>query len=237
MTRGAGTGDFNQGMTMGMTWQVFVRALATSLILLLSCTSPSYAATIVKWDFSDNNNTVDVIAANVSSTTFDAGPGLIDVSFAGMAAARGWKPSTSAADAETRGDFWTFTVTANAGFQFDLVDLTLDEMVETDGPVMFQLWANGSPAGSAMSTSNGSFANHVIPLTGFDNLTSFAVRILAWNAHDNGDTADWFVDNVTLNGLVEQEVASQPSPVPEPASLLLVGAGAAGYALRRRRGL
>ena len=120
------------------------------------------AAPLVVYNFNDLNGTADMIAAELTSTDFTSGDGLSSEGFAYAAAnGRGWNPSDDAAQALADGNFWTFTLSAQPGYVFDVDSLTLDEWRENSGPMQFQLFAGGSLIGSALSTSSGSL-NHVI---------------------------------------------------------------------------
>ena len=194
------------------------------------------AAEILVFNFTDQDAVADVVAAGLTSTDFTNGGGLTHPEFvSGAAAARGWHTSDSADDAETAGAFWTFTLSSQPGYVFDVTSLSLDEWSEEKGPIAFQLWADGAFIESALAT-NDSFTNHVIDAS-FDDVTELVVRILGWGAKNNGDDADWFVDNVTVNGSVTQVNTRDPEPdaaVPEPASLLLLGTGLLLAARRAR---
>jgi hypothetical protein len=216
-------------------------ALLSALSFVLIGTSAS-ASPIVIYNF-DNaaDRDAPTSALNVSSTDFLAGAGLLNVDFGtGAAYARGWT-ETSAANAETAGDYWHLTVTAAAGYQFDLSDISLDEYRENStaspvkhGPLQFQFWAAGSLIGTAEATTTTSFANHSFSLVGTNNLTSVTVRILGWDG-DTGTSSGWFVDNVVLNGTIEPVGTTALTTAPEPTSMILLGSGLAALAFRRYR--
>jgi len=184
------------------------------------------AAPLVVFNFNDFNATADVVAANMTSTTF-ANAGGLDADFlSGAARARDWDTGNAAA-AVAALDYWTFTLTADAGHTFDVASFSLDEWRDSHGPIELQFWANGAFIGSEISTNTVS-TNHLIvaPILG---LTSLTVRIVAWDDSSNGSNSDLFVDNVTIEGIVRRQ---SDVTIPEPASLMLFGMG---FALAARR--
>jgi hypothetical protein len=204
-----------------------MRSVLLSLILVGAC-SPAFASTIVSWDFNDDNAIPDSIDANVTSTNFLAGIGLTNVAINDNAAARGWHNEASAAAALGAGNFWNFTVTADPGYLFDLTSLTFDNWQGTAGPDNFQAYVGGVLVGSA-GTSTTTPSNYSVSLSN-TGLSSILVQIVAWNADNNGVNANWFIDNVTLNGSVYPTVAA----VPEPSVLCLFGLGFVGLAAASR---
>ena len=125
-------------------------AIGAFLALALFWTQPAHAAAILQFNFNDSNAVVDVIDGNLTSTNFLAGTGLSNTSFAGNASARGWQGSNSAANALTNHDYWSFTVTANPGYQFDLTGITFNDWRGSSGPVTLQLWS-GAVFGPAIT--------------------------------------------------------------------------------------
>ena len=106
------------------------------------------AAEILVFNFTDQDAVADVVAAGLTSTDFTNGGGLTHVSFdSGAAASRGFNPGDDAAEAEANGAFWTFTLSAQSGYAFDVTSLSLGEWREANGPTEFQVWADGSLIG------------------------------------------------------------------------------------------
>ncbi|MGE0860190.1 MAG: hypothetical protein AB7I01_12055 [Gammaproteobacteria bacterium] len=111
------------------------------------------------------------------------------------------------------------------------------------GPSAWKLFVSDDPLGidfvelGSGTATRGSYGTHCADPTGADcdgtlldvgGLTgTITVRILATGA-ENDDRATWRVDNFQLTGTV--------APVPLPATLPLLAAGAGLLALRRRRG-
>ena len=92
------------------------------------------AIPLVEFNFDDNDGIADVVDTDVSAGNFTAGAGLFLANFVdGDATARRFG-SADAATALATGDYWSFTVAADAGKQFDLINLTLDEFRGAFGP-------------------------------------------------------------------------------------------------------
>ena len=209
--------------------------LATPVIFSLFFASAAHADAIVTFNFSDQDADVDAKNSNLTVTDFVGGIGLIDVDYTAQNAnARGWNPNTSGPNAIIANDFWTFTVTALAGFQFDLTDITLQHMRAQDGPVNIQVAADGVFITPIITVGQLAVTSPVPYLA--TDLTTITFHIAGWNASSNGNNqSELFLDNVVLNGTVHEAVVVTPSAVPEPATLLLLTTGLAAAAAHRGR--
>jgi len=144
--------------------------------------------------------------------------------------------------------YFSFTITAESGYELDLTSLTFDfggytnnavsdatysYTLQTDlgglgtgGPIVDSGSITIDPGVTSLTTEL-----QTITLSGasFQNLSSITFRLSPWTTLDNADTIRF--DNVILNGTV--------SAVPEPGTYALLMAGCVGalVATRRRRKL
>ncbi len=200
-------------------------ASGSVMLLILSVANLAQAALIVEFNFDDLDGLADDIGTHVSSSSFEAGSGLVNESFSSSeAAARGWISASGSPGAIGQAKYWEFVVTADPGYHLNLSNVTFDEHKGSSGPVNFQLSVNDILVGSSLAPSTTSTA-HNLDLSQFNGLSSATVRFFAWNAANNGVNSDWNVDNVELNG----------AAAPEPSALLLATVLAPGLALLRRR--
>lgn len=213
-----------------------MRRTGLSLLTLFAVltTATANASLIASWNFNDDNAVADTLAANLTVTNLLPGTGLSNVSIDDQASARGFNPSTSAADALGRADYWNFTLTAATGYEFDLASLSLDAKRGTSGPVNFQVYVDSTLTGAA-GTATTTYTPFSTDLSGFTNLTSANFFLVAWGASNNGNAAQFFLDNLNLNGEVSAIVTRAPIASPEPGSMVLLGIGGWALAGIRRR--
>ena len=100
-----------------------------------------------------------------------------------------------------------------------------------NGTTTIQAFLGGSLVESASIATSGS-ANDLNNFIGFQNITFDAIYVHTYSSSSDPFGAGWvtpvFVDNIQL-------LTASPSPVPEPATLLLTGIGFAGLVGARRR--
>lgn len=225
-------------------------------LLVLACattlTNAHASVVIADYEFTTTTGVATSSDANVSAGDFTVGPGLD--SFAGFSSTGGgnaFARSTgtfgsselSFANAFANDDYFSLTVTPNAGFEMDLTSLTFDYGYTSTSTVGDQLRAYVTTSDDSHAAFEGFFTNTAtvggqalvydtaatIDLSGseFQNITSaFELRIYLSDEYHDSNVIHR-IDNVTLNGSV---VA-----VPEPSSVALCGLGAGFFLMRRRR--
>jgi hypothetical protein len=192
--------------------------LTFASLLLLSTSLPASAAiVIVGYNFNAANGVASTVDANATASNFTGGGGLGTVTFTTEVAAREFNTANYNA-AVTAGDYFTFTATADAGYELNLTDLKLSEMRNTNGPTGFQINVNGTPVTPSLSTT-ATNTGHTILLSSFTGLSSATIQIVAWGGLSTGGmgTRNWFNDDVELNGTVDALVPV----VPEASSLIV----------------
>ena len=217
-------------------------------ILLIGCLLTALAgadvraAVIVSDDITGTNpNTSNPYTAGMTSDYFSSltasgigrGTGISGVNANDTYRANGF--ATGATLNTSNNDYYTFTITANTGYQIDFSNFTFNGQRGGFGPTSLVLRSSvdnyATNIGSVITTSS-SGTNYTIDLSGtdFQNVTDITFRLYGYNA---GAVGQYSVNNYQINGTVEPVVA-----VPEPQSLSLVGVGSVlmfGFLRRTRK--
>jgi hypothetical protein len=193
----------------------------------------STAAVVTEYDFTGNSAVPTTVATPLTANNFGVGSGVTLSLGSNQASARVFDTANFAA-AVTAGDFFTFTNTAPTG-NFDISDFSFQELVNAQGPLMFEVTINGTPITAATAT-NGSLTTHTYSSLGLTGLTSATIDIVAWDPSgpSNGTPANWMVDTVIVSGTVHATTASAP----EASSLAIwsvLGLSIAGIRAWRRK--
>jgi hypothetical protein len=228
---------------------------ATCLLALGSSISSSHAATLVSYEFLDNDVTQTTGTATGSDVSYGsftgggAGGTLGTSSASDSLYVRTSATGAAAADADTLAkaitlnNYATFTLTNTTGETVDLTNLTFDIYFTAGGTtntyglyVMSDAAAftAGNELGSVVydTTVSAAPATATQITTGLSGLADLATSdTIDFRIYfvDNIDSVDpiFRVDNITVNG----DVAA----VPEPSSTVLLGLGGLALILRRRK--
>ena len=136
-------------------------------------------------------------------------------------------------------DYYEFTITPDANIAMDLTNLTFTYRRSGTGPTMLEIRSSRDGFATAFAGVDNlnDTSNHRtgFGLFGFNDLQSAVTfRIYGFAAGGAAGTLRLGLSGTStlVNNL---QVSGQLDPIPEPATLLLIGAGLSALRLRRRR--
>lgn len=134
----------------------------------------------------------------------------------------GWTATTQAG-----AKYFTFTLTANAGYQFDLTRIFFNAYATGSGPSAVGISLGANPVAALNAPDSTLFAVDQ-SITGQNGLSTVEIRIQGWRNESRVTTGggDLRIDDLLVEGNV--------FAVPEPSALFLGLLGAVGFARRRR---
>ena len=150
--------------------------------------------------------------ANISASGIGRGTGITASSANDRYSAKSWT-TTGLLDTN---DYYTFTLDANDGYEFDFDSFVYTGTASASGPTAFALRSSldGFTANIGSPTATGTTI--VLTASQFQNLTTpVEFRLYGYDA--DGGTGTFSINDYTFNGAVEA--------VPEPNTLALFGVG------------
>jgi len=220
------------------------------LVASFVLSAPLHAAVLSQYTFASNTLAATTTGSGVSAGTITNGGGYtlkqsgFNLGGSGPQAL-GWASNQSVpgsvAEALSQNQFFTFTLTPNAGQQISLTGITFLGNAGADTALArsfeLQVSTNGTDfstigTGTLISGGTGANATFGFSLESYTAITTQTkFRFVAYDvANDDVTWSDgsWIrLDDITVNGTV--------SPIPEPSGIALAALGLLGLATRRRR--
>lgn len=214
-----------------MNIRVFGWYLAFSMCLIAQV-----SAQLVVYTFGSTSSpvtTANAITDNLTASEFSGATGSPGTGGTSPLSSGAYFAATTWSGSTPGNNYFEFTLTPGAGYQFSAVSMSFDYRSTSTGPTTLAIRTSAdsyaAPLGSFATTTDATWYSSGVVSLSLSNLTTATTfRIYGFGASNNGGTLR--VDNVTVNGSISA------SPIPEPASFaLLAGAATLGLSALRRR--
>jgi len=202
----------------------------------------AFADVIASWELSayaggEASAPADTMIGNMEQITITRGAGLSTSANSGRFCAIGF--SSLLADSLANDDYFTFTVEASSGYQFSLSSLVMDFQASGTGPQSWALYSSvagftaGNEIGNWAAVGNSTQTASLSGIGGLQSVTGpVEFRIYGYGA--SATTGTGGIEGTGVDMQIDGTVAAA-APVPEPATMALLGFGALALAIRRRK--
>lgn len=190
-------------------------------LLALFLLAPTLRAALVSYDFGTTGSptaNATAVDAHLTASAFSAlsGGGLLTTDGNPGASFRGnrdWNKSPG----DLTGNYFTFTLTAGLGYQINLASISASVKASASGPVSYQWYSSvdnfaSAIGGGTVTTSWTTPAAVDLSGAAYQGLSAVTFRLYGHDAPNNGVNSDFFVDNITVDGI---------TAVPEPTTVAL----------------
>jgi hypothetical protein len=197
---------------------------------LMSCISSAPGATLVSYSFPSTNSLVATTqAGNTTSTNFSLSSGSIETNITTGAYFPNEpyiEESSWTATSRSTAKYFYFTIVAAVGYTIDITNVSFNAYATGAGPTALGVTVGSSSFGT-INTPDSSLFSVSQPVTGNTGLSSVEIRIEGWLDGSRSSTGSGVlrIDDFVVAGNV----------VPEPSSLVFLGASGLLGLLRRRR--